>query len=427
MFDLVNPIPPNFVDDNKIFDRQGKYGIVPYYSTDTATSHCWLDLLQDVSELSPSIAAIKESFCLFSFDGGIDIGDKIHLGYNPKGIEPSEHSESEKMQYLDQLSDMNISPLNIIEWSKCLEVSMIESGNMYLKIQVVINDEGPKVNITPVHYKHCAYLRKGRYESNKSLVYTKKWDETYWAKNKPQVIPSTEFSKSINWSEKTLVTGSKVYETIVHYKRKGDDSDYYGRPKLLSVMDWVLTEVNYGKLTNKVSNTEIISKTILAFEKPNSSTNRGGKDSSKSRFRKMMTSLIPLVSNKGDRQDSKSIIGLQYPNGGTPPTPINLDVNRDHEFQDTAINQAKDMIYSVHNWTPVITGRERPKSGLGSDTLMNTYLTYNYSTILPKQRFYSNFWNWIFDGVFEKVGLEKSELGIVFNSLIKKMIDDIKE
>jgi hypothetical protein len=133
------------------------------------------------------------------------------------------------------------------------------------------------------------------------------------------------------------------------------------------------------------------------------------------------------MTNVGSRDESSSIVGIEYPFSGTPPTPIELKVNRDHEFQSSVLEQAKNFIYSINGWSPIITGSERQKSSLGGDSVLNTYITYNNSTILPKQRFYADMWNWILCEVFKVINGEEITQGIKFNSTLAKMIDDLKE
>ena len=431
-FSLISPIPESFVDDNNLFTDDSDFNIVPYYGDDESTSHCWLELLQAICALTPSIKACKKDFKKYCFTG-IDIVAKSTPGFMPDMVDGTEEvmDLATKQGHIETLKALGIHPLEILKHSKKIESDWIDSGNLFLRIRIINSPEtGTIVEFKPLPYTQVAFKRNKRYEIDKEVYYTKKWSEEYWEENeKPDKYPVTPYlAEEMKWNEFEIkATKTTVKETVVHVMNQNDDSDYYGRPDLLAVLDWAFVEINYGQLVNKISNTEILTKTILAFQSPDPATMRGGAETIKDAFKNMMKDLRIFMTNKGSRKEAKSMVGIRYPYSGTPPTPIDLEVNRNEDYQESSLEQAKNFLYSNLGWSPILTGAERQKSGLGSNLLLNTFVTYYNSTIIPKQMFYADIWNWILCEVLKETNNIEIDWGIQFTSLAKKVISDMSE
>lgn len=430
-FELISPIPNNDAYD-ETFIENAKYPRIPHYGGAGAVSDNWLDLLSCLTTLSPSMGAIKSDFRKYCFEAGIDVVRKSIAGFKPSSTSDSDTEEEityeTKKEFILKLKELGITPMMISNLSGCLENDSTDFGNYYLRVRLIHELGSWRAEFKVISNKHISRLKKTRKDHPMTYIHSKIKDENH-KDFKPDILLGNYAFSDLVWDEYEIkVTNTKVFETVIHFKTKTDESDYYGRPTILSILDWLNSEINYGVLTNKISNTETITKTILAFQQPNPAKNRGGRDSRKSKFKKVMKTLQEVITNQGDRGVAKSIVGIEYPFSGTPPTSIPLEVNRDSDYQKAMLECAKNYIYANNSWSPLLTGQEAAKSGIGTNTLLNAAIYFNSKTIRPKQQHYSNFWNWLICEILEVThGDSETDLGIKFNSLMDGMIRDLRE
>lgn len=422
---LKNPIPPSFVDDKTFIDTQKKYDIVPYFGDEETTSHKWVEIQATLGELSPALTAIKKDFNRFCFDAGMDVVRSSHPSFMSMNAEQEEVRFTDKLAFIEKISSLGISPAIITDKSKMMSDNLVENGNAYLKVSIIkINGEW-KVSFENWHYVNTALLLKKRNDAAKGIINTPKFCEEYWKKNKPSISTVTRYLEPFNW-EYITKGGVEIYETVIQMWDRKDASTYYGRSCLLGILDDLYTELNYRELTNKISNTEVITKVMLAFSQPDPASSKGGSKSRSSQFKKMMNVLKRFVTAEDGRDGNASAIaGIQYPHSGKPPTPIKLDVNRDWQYQEKAIAEAKANIYSVLGWSQVMTGHKDPSGGIGSNARINEFLTRETSTILPRQNEFANMWNWLISGIMEQIG-DSTDYGIKFNSLVDILVERMK-
>jgi hypothetical protein len=252
---------------------------------------------------------------------------------------------------------------------------------------------------------------------------TEKFDEQWWYTNKPQIIPVSMVGGSMNFKK----VGND-YITLVHYKANGEGK-WYGRPKILSILDCMIAEYKTLLLNAKISSTELVSKLIFFFEEQDPARTRGlTKEEKQLIFNTRATSLRDVTTNEGDKVHS--IAALEYPFGTKEPKAEKLQVNRDVNYATFSLDNAASMIYSINGWSKELTGMVQVKTGIGANILNDLFTIKNSSTIEPLQRRYESFWSWVIGEVENQMSLTESKYAIKFpnvvEGLVKRMIETTK-
>lgn len=393
-FNLINPIPEVLKDPKELNRLLRKYEIVPYYGQGEDTSHTMLDTLRDLCELSTSHVACKNDIGAWAFASGFNIVKKQIPGlYIPMAIPAS---EQESFKFIQSFAKYGINPVQLIELTMRMFNSMRDSGNAYLLIRVAKVNSTIQVFFDVLDYEDTAYLVPKSKNSDLTLINTPIWKEDYWVKNPPKIYTASTPGKPFNFKEK-----SSVFETVLHIKNP--TNYFYGRPRILSVLNAMFSEFSALDLMAKVTGTEFVTKTILAFEEINPSRKFASGESADTIFNKRITRLRQITTNEGG-SSAKSLAAIEYPHGGQPPTEIKLDVNRDTDYAQYQSDTASSVIYENHAWSKELTGRINTKSGIGGNILGDLFKLKNRSTIIPLQKQMEYVWNEVFNNLAPWIG-----------------------
>lgn len=413
MLSLLNPIPEAVRDVKALEDLIGKYNIVPYFGCDEYTSHSFINLLSDVSELSPSHQACKEDFKTYAFGNCMQITAKTIPGFFDESFDTAIPRE-QQLEFINWLSSLGISLSQLINCVNELNNAQLDSANSYLHIKIIRVGGTQQVFFAPLHYTQCGYLRPNSGEV-KRLINTEYWTEDWWEKKRPLLISASHPGEPFNWDER-----GNTKETILHIKGSGGKSKYYGRSKLIPIMYWMFVEFQLADLAVKTSKAEYTAKKLLAFEEPKPERRAGTKGSGDS-IRSKMSALRRLVTTEGDMDESKTIAGIQYPHGGKPPTAIDLELNRDTKHAQYQWDMASSLVHAVNGWDRGLTNIKTPKSNIGGNVYRDIFTIKSVSTISPM----ADFWSGILTNIFEELGAQTKYSGEIRSPKFKSAIDNL--
>ena len=423
-----NPIPAAIRDPKALSDLIKKYDIIPYYGDEQYTSHIMMSILADLADLSPSHIACKRDLKAYAFGGGLGA-----MKFGIPGVEMADDESAvdsnTKLQFFRRLQQVGLSPNVILETTKNLFDLSKDGGNAYLHIKEIKVGNTIKYQVTPWHFTQAGYLLKSSKSDLQHVVLTPYWDEEFWKKEKPLVLPVSYLGEPYTWKET-----SNIRETVLHIRNGNARTHIYGHPDLLSVMNALYAEYKTLELNAKISGTELVAKHLLAFEEPeparigrvkasdnNQATGPRGKVQSD--FKMRIEALRDLTTNSGDNDKASGLAGIQYPKGGQVPTLINFNVNRDVQYASWTTENAASLIYSIHGWSKELTGQVSIKAGVGANMLYDLFLVKNVSTIKPLQSYYSStVWGDIFSNILPEIGKQFEGLTIKFPDLITNMI-----
>ena len=455
LFKLKPQVSRTVVDSEQLTKLFEKYKIIPYYGVDAQTSHSTLDLFQSLTAMSPTFTSAINNICKYSFGRGVTIAPRMIDGIFVDEEEIEVLSREKQLAYSNLLKSYNINLASVSGWSKKLIRYLKDSGNAYIKLKRVTIGDISQYFIDVLHYRQVAYLEAAKGESEDYVIYTKIWNEKYWEKNPPLLVRVTKQNADIKWD----ITEEGVECAIIHVQTDSDNdpSDFYSRPDIIAVLDWLYVDIELGSLNGKIAGTEIITKKILAFEAPDPNTIDPDDDTfseteviasdtqsingtiaagavvtktkKEDYFDKNMRRLRMLTTQLGGYDEVNSLAGVEYPFGQKQPIPIDIEVNRDTNHHKFQCETAASKVCSNLNWSPVLNFDKEANSGIGGNVLKDLFVIGNEGTIIPIQSEISTIWNNIFSQILtaQNVGSEFIQYGIKFPDIISRLVEKLSK
>ncbi len=437
MFGLKNPIPPCYEETEDVtrFWKQanGIGKLVPYYGNHDGASHGFLRFLRDITELSPSFRACLTWMKRYAFGGvmgTVDIVEKPIPGYELNREESL--PEDDKDKFIEFLASIGITPVQFAKYTCPLFQHFRESGNAYLRVRIVKVGDDWRVSFKPLHYRRVCYewTKPGE---NRSLVYSESW-RFVDGQFKGEKYPASYVGEDYNWRKV-----GDVWETVVHVANFIDESDWYGRPDIGSVVDWMFSEHKLGEHSCKVNSTEMTSKGAFAFKREyydeetdcdhcegqGSEKCDCGSKKRQTPFQKKVRVLRTITTNEGDYGQAKSLAALEYDEDA--PTWYSMQINRDSKWFEVQIKEAAARIHSVEGVPRELTKTEMGKSGLGGNQLANLFVMTDSDTVAPVQNEWETFWSDVLNNVCEVIERDDmKEYGIKFKDRITPVVQNLK-
>lgn len=407
-------MPLNGNDSQEVRTLFDEFNIVPFFTSNAEASHGYIEVLENLTGLSASHKACKKDIKTYSF-GSVD-------GLEDENGNPATDQQKEK--FFEILSTHRLSTKKIHEIIESVYDNVKDFGNAYVRIKVLTLKDQSQVYLSTIHPSQIAYLKTDEVQ-DKMCIITEKWDREYWKKHRPEILPINLFSDlSVNWKDERK-GGVRESQCIVHIKTKNDKSDYYGRPDILPVVNWMFTEWQMSETAGKTAGTEFVSKFIMFFEEVdparqqskanlnNGGTQAGGLD------RRMMK-LRELTTVEG--ADPKSIVGMDYPFGQKEPKIEKLDVFRDVNYTKSMLEIASSYIFAVWSWAKELTGMASFSGSIGGNIVFDLFRVKNISTIRPTQEEYSGYYWELVRVIFDKLGLKEKVFCLKYSDLIREII-----
>lgn len=448
IFQLPNPIPYTVVDSEELQTTFDKYRIVPYYGTAESTSHRFLEVLKTLTDLSSTFKSTVRDLREYTFGRNVRVvGNAIPgLDIDSVDLEPEEQGE-----FVSFLSGLNLTLPSIMKAIKRADYFLLVSGNAYLRIKRVTVGDTVRYYLSVPHYKHVAYL-VSEDPDEQFVIYSKFLDDhTKLMKYPPDILRVSTETGALNWA----TTEPGVEETIIHLKNpaNADESDYYARPDILPAMPDLYVDHQIPNQSSKVAATDIITRVILAFEAedPNNvgdsyEDEDGVSGSGKyyedgtvagrklDNFERNMLVLKQLATNMGSHPSTlgpdytaSTLAGVEYPHGGNPPTPIELEVNKDVAYQKWQRQTASDYICAILGWSSTLLQIRDIKANIGGNVLADVFRVCNVRTIKPRQTYFQDVINNLVQQVLSRESgpADFANYGIQFPDVIAEEINKI--
>lgn len=410
MFKLTNPLPQAVKDTSKLRNFYREWNLVPYAGNTTISSHTFLKLLCSMYDLSPSHGACIDDLSFWSFEGELDIVEPLFGGrYN-------EISEAEKNLFFEFLDDLGVSDAQLIEVTRQLFLSWKKAGIAYLHYREIRIGGTLQIFLDSIDPMNAMFLNTSP-EEPRAVVISKDFFSGDFQGEDPRLIRVyPAFSGEGN-----------IRETIFVIRNKRDYSDWYGRPDSLEALFWMYSEWSIANLTAKVSASEVTSKALFAMERPDPNTILKEDDPEKA-FKKMVTEVRRVTTNRGDYDEAESLGVIGYPHGAKPPTVLKLDINRDKDYLNAVFEVASSYIFAAHRWSKTLTGLVQAKSNIGGNILIDEFLSKNTSVIKPIQRRWEREWRSIFRTIAEAAGrTEFDQRTIRFEDKVSSLVESLSD
>jgi len=446
-FRLPPPIPATVKDTEELNKTFDKWKVIPQYGTSNYTSHTLLELIQTLVEMSPTFKAAMKDLNTYIFGRRVMVCSGMMAGLQSDVVELD---FADQVEFDTWLKERNIKFRNVLKLSRRMNSHLEANSNTWLYVRRITSGDAIRYDMKVKHYKHVFYYPSQ--DIGQEFVLITKWitDKQKMEKFPPKILPVTKNGETIVWHN----AGDGVQEAIIHIQKEDQDgeSDYYSRSDLIPILTWLYVDFQVGNLNSKTSATEMISKKILAFQAPDPAAIEEEEQDEEvleelvdndiavkvrkpSMFRRNMAILKELVTNlsahpslQKDGSKSASIAGLEYPHSGVPPTPIDLEMNRDTKHQEFQVEKAVRYICTVLGWSPELLGVQPTKTNLGGNLLYDLFTMKNEATVRPRANYFEDLWNDLFDQIKELDGAPAvfNDYGICFPDVIAEMIAKFK-
>lgn len=398
---LRNPIAETINDKRLIIDYVNGLPLVPYYGNDTRTSFNTLKLLENLHELSPSAHSCMEDIIHYCFKGDYDVCTMEHSGFM---AETEDLPYSDKLAFLSQLEGIGITIEQINDVTCELSRSMDKFNNSYLYIREYLG----QYHIEAIHPMNLMLLDTTLGEP-KTYVFSENFDITQFVMFKFKMI-----RKYPEWTE---VDGAK--ETILHFTDLNSRSRFYGRSKRIAILNDMFAEYKGAQQRGKVSGSDFVATMILAFEQEDYTSDLQGDDGQNTEAAAVSKGkqINAAMTNKSDLNGSPdSILCIDYPHGGQAPTPIKMEVNRDHQYMVSSNEIAVSNIYANYGWFKELSGKAQSKGGIGANILKDLFEVAYTTVIQPRQDTMSKIWHKVFS-----IMIDGNDKTIKFPNLMENM------
>ena len=337
----------------------------------------------EVHELSASASACIHAINHYGFNGEMDIADMGIPGFLS---ETRDLPYNERLAYVEALINLGIKLPQVAEITQKCEAYLKASGNAYIYIREQNVMGEPKIYIEAIHPLNLAYIKPDPTDNSgvRTFAFSENFDQMAAYQFKYKLIRAYP-----EWSE-----NEGVKETIIHIKSGYGKSTWYGRPKSLSVLYEMIAEWKQGEQRMKVANADFVSTMILAFEQDSFETDTQGDENKQSEAIRTGKVLRAAMTNAGD--NPSALMTIDYPHGGKAPTPIEVKVNRDHQYMQGSNDVSTAKIYSCFDWSRELTGNSSVRGGIGANILKDLFSIKYTTTIQPLQEFWAAKWGEIF-------------------------------
>ena len=413
MIKLRNPLPQSLRDDKNLTNFYGEFNLVPYAGTNNYTSHRMLKILFDLYDLSPSHAACIDNKAEWAFEGNPTVTKATIPGVRTEDSLSVEASIAQ--DFSGRIADRGLTIDKMIDCSFELDRYLSATGTTALLITEAEVGGEKAFDFESVHPLNFMFLKSEGKNPESVAIGESLYLGTFNSRTVPREVKI--------WPEWTDRDGLR--ETVVILRNKRDYSKYYGRPKTLPEIWWMLIEWQIANHTGKISASDLVSLAFLFLEKPGPNVrNRDGEPSS---GKKAAIELRKIATNRGTNGESEALGVMEYPHGLTAPKLETVDISRDSKWLESVTEKAASYIYAGHNWSKVISGFEKASSGIGSETLINEFIVCNQKAIRPKQAYFERFWKGISDFVLEATGgANLTNYQISFENRIDGMIEALQ-
>ena len=417
--ELTSPLPSTF-DDKDISLLFSELGIIPYFGNNDQTSQVILQHFADQYEYSVTNRACINSIRDNSFQGNVKLKKRSLLGIET----PQETTDiplSELISVVETAKKLGFTYPEITELTRQLHINWANSGNGYLELRIAKVAGVVKVSMQSIPFQNIAYKiekdASGKMidDGTQKFIISDTMTREYIAKFPPRIVHAFPHFSEVD---------NNTIATVFHIKNQTDKSPYYGRPDSISSYIYKFQELFTAQKLVTVSKQDLVALYLLLTEKE---LDNGQSDAEKEKKDAQFISDLRQLTTLNPSGKAKTLVNLEYPNGGKAPQLVEMNIVRDTNWFMAVSNESASKIIQPHNWFPELIGQKVASNGIGKDSaLLNIYIAAYYGRIQPLQAQFSDFWTKVFEQIDIAAGTNLADYQIEFPSVIKKLIEETK-
>lgn len=353
-FRLQSPIPNVISDPASIqkWFRKTKY--LPYAGHSNKSNHIYLNYLNSLASLSPSLAACINKIGFYSFGSkpiitrGKDSEFTFLDNLNGKTILQTE--EGDVVNKLNSINKFNASWSTIAEE---LYKSYKNNGNCYFYVCInkVMGNYFPSVKV--LKQENVLYNITDLF-SQPSIDYSLSWDDRYITKYIPENIPVfPAYSET-----------SKQIKTVIHLK---NGIDTYGRPDWIACADAAFLEIKDIEFLLKAVHNDFMGQTLIEFEGAESDDALPDKDAQDEGH---ASEADRFANNYTNGEGANTFILAERPFGAAAAFVHDFKVHTKEKYFQTIGEMCEEFILKSNSVSKTFIGTQPPK-GFSTDAQMS--------------------------------------------------------
>ena len=376
----------------KIFDE---LGLIPYAGDGGATYQGYLPFLEDLQCNSPALDSCMDKIRTSSFN--LPSARKISNGFLNA---TDDINEQESGRILLILEGLGLSGDILSDVARGIFTAIEQNGNAWLLIKTATVLGQKAVSIEVMQTSRMGIVKAPNGEL--FAIRVNNWNDL-----KKKEVELFTYSTP---KEFKLENRGGTTQTVLHIKTGGQG--VYGESPMASVFRYALADMQVADYTNRELGNDFIAKLIIMFQ----GAPEIGKilppqnvpistDANNATQQAIMASVYPdsvlpdtdsglaavsrRVNNKMTRksESAEGVVLMEYPNSSTPgnsgqaPSTVTLPPMTNEKLLETMAALASKKIHAKAGVSPVLTGMERPASGLNTNSYKDEFQIFVSETV----------------------------------------------
>jgi hypothetical protein len=321
-------------------------------------------------------------------------------------METQGYSDAEYKQRKDLLKGIGIDSRVLAKITDRILRSITQTGNAWIKIRVAQFAGATSVTFSAFNPSLMSRVKlKG---SNKNYcVKVSEWKSEY-QKDEVKLYPC-----SVD-GEYHFKQVDGAFETVLQLKNDTGESDVYGSPYIESFVYWLLLEWQMSEYSNREVGNDFMAKLLVLFEDmPLGGLSENEKATA---LKKARLGASDVMSKQSTESSGIALMGFPSDSKHAPQA-IALPPMTNELFYGEMLHTASRVVHLGYQTSMVITGYEKPASGLGLNSFRQEFELWNGSTLKGWQSAAQAWWRDIFECVNAIAQLPQLEtMTVAFNT-----------
>jgi len=343
--DLGSPLPAEITDPEVIQKWFSNFPFVPYATYSHATGHALLHLIDDLSELSVTQSACRNSICSHVLGGKVKLINASNETFFEEAAQEAAVEASVRESLILALTQQVSygKHKNLRGFYKAAFENMHRNGNCWVEVVQYYVAGVPYVDLHVHPMSNVLYYATSKGE-DKYCAVSKTWFWEDIQKKKYDTLPVYPL-----WAEQ-----NGIRRTMLHFKH--GDLDWYGRPLSLPSLIYQYREWQDSTYLSKQANANFVGQVFMELEQgdPETANFIDDEAAQEAGFQSTRDRLEQTYTMKGENPSAMLVTERPYNSGRAFIYQFKPHTNQD--FYTKIGKLAEDKIIVANQWSRRLSG-----------------------------------------------------------------------
>lgn len=386
-----NPIPKELDDPDYVKKFFKRFPFVPYAGTRDNPKQSFLNLLLDLSDVSPTLSGCIDQIGRFCFNSGMYLVDQEENLFIADSVNLS--SNKTQLRYSEFVKNISLGRLNFGQFVHSIYRNL-KNGNVWVEYQEIETAGVKNVRFIIHDPRTCLYWLEPNAGDVEYVGISKRFDEAWLIEHPPKIIPKYPYK---------LDDDDGVTKSMFHFTE--EEHGFYGRPDWISAFIYAYREYQDALFQVKMAANNFTGQVIIEVEDdpPSTDNNFGEQEAHEAGFTSTQDRMEFNFSNKSP--DPSTMMFLTRPYGARPVTVEEIQPNTNENFYKVSDEITEKKILIANQWSKkLLTGDVA--TGLSSTSFLDELKTKEKSVIAYYQNSVENVLQELFAPAMEFLGFE---------------------